>query len=111
MFQTQKQQAIFFEFSSIRDEAISLYKVLAHSLTHLIAALNPRNSEDKFKEKAKRLGKKLIPYHSAAEIDGFLGDMEASIGKFRDCLQSVRDKYLVAINENGRDNLNQGTIN
>ncbi|KAJ5984070.1 hypothetical protein N7481_006169 [Penicillium waksmanii] len=100
MFQTQKQQNVFAAVPSIRVEAIHLYKILAHSLAHLITTLNPSRSKGKFREKAKRLGRKLIPHHSAAEIDELLSEAQTSVGKFRDCLQLVRDEYLVATHEN-----------
>ncbi|KAJ5755685.1 hypothetical protein N7533_005228 [Penicillium manginii] len=110
MFQTQKQQEVFSAVPKIRNQAIYLYKILAHCLAYLITTLNPSRSKEKFREKAKRLGKKFIPYRSAAEIDGLLGDVETSVGKFRDCLQLVRDEYIVATHENSRVILDQGSI-
>lgn len=108
MFQTQKQQNIFSADSSLREKAIDLYKVLVRSLAHLIATLNPSKAKDKFRDKAKRLGKKLIPYHTAAGIDEILGQVASSVAKFRDSLQLVRDGYLVDTHQNTESLLDQG---
>lgn len=110
MFQTQEHENIFSAVPGLRYEAIHLYKVLAHSLAHLIATLNPSKSKDKFRDRAKQLGKRLIPYHTAMDIDRILGDMSASVGKFRDCLQLIRDKYLVDTHENSKSILDQGLL-
>ena len=108
MFQTQKQQNIFSADSSLREKAIDLYKVLVRSLAHLIATLNPSKAKDKFRDKAKRLGKKLIPYHTAADIDAILGDVATSVAKFQDSLQLIRDGYLVDTHQNTESLLDQG---
>ncbi|KAK5798239.1 hypothetical protein VI817_004530 [Penicillium citrinum] len=108
IFQTQKQQNIFSADSSIREKAIDLYKVLVGSLAHLIATLNPSKAKDKFRDKAKRLGKKLIPYHTAADIDAILGDVATSVAKFQDSLQLIRDGYLVDTHQNTESLLDQG---
>ncbi|OJJ68853.1 hypothetical protein ASPBRDRAFT_209306 [Aspergillus brasiliensis CBS 101740] len=107
--QTQKQRNVFIEVPKLGDEAIALYKVLVRCLAHLIAILNPSKFKDSFREQAKRVGKKLVPYHTASDVDRLLGEVEASIRKFSQFLQLVRDEYLLEIHENGERLLSQGS--
>ncbi|CAI7566178.1 unnamed protein product [Penicillium glandicola] len=109
MLRTQKQQNIFSAVPKLKDEAIALYGVLAHSLAHLIATLNPSKSKEKFRDHAKRFGKKFIPYHTATEIDQILGGMKTGVGKFGDSLQLIRDEFLAGAYHNGDKILTQGS--
>lgn len=96
ILRTEEQQNQFATAQALREKAINLYSVLIRALAELIFLFGGNRSGASFKNRVKRMGKRLIaPAYTANQIDQILGTVQQSTDEFEVCRDMVKSQIAI----------------